>query len=346
MSILSGVPDFFGLDIGTTAIRAVQLSGSGATRALRSYGQAVAEGNMLLSDAKTDRDALAKTVKGLLKQTGISTKNVAVNVPSNRVFTTVVDMNKMSSADLDKTMRYQAGSLIPTPLDKSKIDWVILGDSPKDPKKVEVLLSSVPIEFVEARLEMLESIGLNVIAIEPDSTALARAIIAPDSTLPQMALDVGNSTTDLIIAVDGVPRLSRALPFGDQSVVRAAQQALAVEESQAQQYVFKFGLSKDKLEGQVYNAIIGTVEGLMNEIEKSIAFFQERYTGAKLDRIIVTGGASAIPEFPLYIANKYNLNVEIGNAWRNVSYPADRQNELVAVSNHFSVASGLAQRDA
>ena len=60
----------------------------------------------------------------------------------------------------------------------------------------------------------------------------------------------------------------------------------------------------------------------------------------------MTGGASALPEFPLYIANKFGLNVEIGNAWRNVSFPANRQNELLAASNHFGVAAGLAERDA
>ena len=42
---------------------------------------------------------------------------------------------------------------------------------------------------------------------------------------------------------------------------------------------------------------------LIGEIEKSIKFFQNRYTSAQIDRIIVTGGASTLPEFPLYMAN-------------------------------------------
>jgi type IV pilus assembly protein PilM/plasmid segregation protein ParM len=109
--------------------------------------------------------------------------------------------------------------------------------------------------------------------------------------------------------------------------------------------VFKFGLGKDKLEGQIYNAIIGVVDILMGEIEKSIKFFQGRYPAAKLERIIVTGGASAMPELPLYVANRFGLNVEIGNAWGNVNYPASSQNELLAISNRFAVAVGLAERN-
>jgi type IV pilus assembly protein PilM/plasmid segregation protein ParM len=122
-------------------------------------------------------------------------------------------------------------------------------------------------------------------------------------------------------------------------------QNLGVDDKQAQQFVFKFGLAKDKLEGQVANAISGTVEVLIAEIEKSIKFFQTRYTNLKLEKIIVTGGASTLPEFPLYIANKFAMNVEIGNAWRNVSFPDVKQSDLLAVSNHFGVASGLASRN-
>ena len=76
-----------------------------------------------------------------------------------------------------------------------------------------------------------------------------------------------------------------------------------------------------------------------------IKFFQARYPESKIERIIVTGGASTIPEFPLYLANKFALNVEIGNAWRNVAFSADRQNELLTISNQFSVAVGLAERN-
>jgi Tfp pilus assembly PilM family ATPase len=63
----------------------------------------------------------------------------------------------------------QADSLIPTPPAETKIEWELLGDSPKDANKLEILLSSVPNKFVEDRLDMIESIGLIVIAFEPVS---------------------------------------------------------------------------------------------------------------------------------------------------------------------------------
>ncbi|HEY8999442.1 MAG TPA: type IV pilus assembly protein PilM [Candidatus Saccharimonadales bacterium] len=346
MSFLSGISSFFGLDIGTTAVRLVELRGNSAPKPLVKYAYVPVDSKMVLSDSRTDQDRLAQVIKQLVEQAHLSTRNVAVGVPSGRVFTAVVDFDRLPPAELAKAIKYQADSLIPTPLDKSKIDWAVIGDSPKDKTKVEVLLSSVENAFVEERLDLLESIGLEVIAFEPDNLALARALVPPTVTAPQLVLDIGSKSTDLVVVMNGAPRLTRSIPTGAEAILRAAAQNLNIDDKQARQFVFKFGLDKTKLEGRIYEAIIGTVELLTTEIDKSIKFFQTRYAGVAVGRMIVTGGASALPEFPLYLANKFGVEVEIGNAWRNVSFPTERQNELLTVSNHFGVAAGLAERTA
>ncbi|HEX3568639.1 MAG TPA: type IV pilus assembly protein PilM [Candidatus Saccharimonadales bacterium] len=344
MSLLSGVSAFFGLDIGTTAVRLVELRGNGASKTLVKYAYVPVDSKLVLSDSKGDQQKLAQIIKDLLGQAKMTTRNVAVGIPSQRVFTTVVDFDRLPPSELSKAIRYQADSLIPTPLDKSKIDWAVIGDSPKDKTKVEILLSSVENDFIEQRLDLLESIGLDVISFEPDNLALTRALVAPDATTPQMVLDIGSKSTDLVITMEGAPRLTRAIPTGAEAIIRSAAQNLNIDDKQARQFVFKFGMSKDKLEGRIHDAIVGTVDLLTVEIEKSIKFFQTRYVDVPINRIIVTGGASALPEFPLYLANKFGIEVEIGNAWRNVAFSPDRQNELLAVSNHFGVATGLAER--
>lgn len=345
MSLLSGVSSFFGLDIGTTGIRLVELRGTGATKTLVKYAYVPIESKTTQSDSKADQQKLAATIANLITEAKLLTRNVAVGLPNNRVFTTVADVDRLPGSELGKALMYQADSLIPTPPAESKIDWALLGDSPKDKTKIEILLSSVPNNFIEQRLDMIESIGLNVIAFEPDNLALSRAIVPAGTIAPQLVVDMGNLSTDLVITLGEAPRLSRSIPTGSEAIVRAAQQNLGIDDKQAQQFVFKFGVSRDKLEGQVYQAILSTVDLLVGEIDKSIKFFQTRYPDTPLERIIVTGGASSIPEFPLYLANKFGMNVEIGNAWRNVAFAAERQNELLAVSNQFSVAVGLAERN-
>ncbi|MGH7157774.1 MAG: type IV pilus assembly protein PilM [Candidatus Saccharimonadales bacterium] len=344
MGLLTGVSAFFGLDIGTTAVRLVELRGSGPVKNLDRYAYVPVDSKLVLSDSKTDQQRLSQIIHNLVAQSGVNTRNVAVGIPSQRVFTAVVDFDRLPASELSKAIRYQADSLIPTPLERSKMDWAVLGDSPKDKTKVEVLISSVENSFIEQRLDMLESVGLEVIAFEPDNLALTRALVAPDAMQPQMVLDIGSKNTDIVVTTNGVPRLTRSIPTGTEAIVRTAAQNLNIDDKQARQFVFKFGLARNKLEGRIYDAIIGTVDVLTGEIDKSIKFFQSRYTENRLGRIVVTGGASALPEFPLYLANKFALEVEIGNAWRNVTFAPDRQNELLAVSNHFGVAAGLAER--
>jgi Tfp pilus assembly PilM family ATPase len=79
-------------------------------------------------------------------------------------------------------------------------------------------------------------------------------------------------------------------------------------------------------------------------VKKSITFFSSRYNGVKIERVIVTGVGSTIPELPLRVANKTGIQVEIGNPWMNTTYPSTVHNELMAVSSSFAVAAGLAER--
>jgi type IV pilus assembly protein PilM len=343
MGMLNNTTDFFGLDIGTTALRVVQMRG-GKVKTLVTYGSLDIDPKISRSDSNADQQKLGQAIKQLITQAGISSSNVAVGLPSQKVFMTVVDIERLTPQELEKTIKIQADSLIPTPLSESKLDWAMLGDSPKEPSKVELLLASVSNDFVEKRLDLLESLGLNVIAFEPESLAISRSLLAPGTMPPHLILDMGDSATDLIVTINDAPRLIRSIPTGTDTLIKAAMQNLGIDEKQAKQFVFKFGMSQDKLEGQIYGAISGSVELLVSEIEKSIKFFNTRYPNSAIERVIMTGGASTLPEFPLYVANKFGLNVDIGNSWRNTAFPAEKQNELLTISNKFAVAAGLAER--
>lgn len=343
MSILTGVSDFFGLDIGTSAVRLVELRGGGPAKQLVRFGYVPIDIKLSTSDSAPDQQKMAQIIKDLLIQAKVLSKNVVVGIPSQRVFTTLVDIDRLSDSELAKSIGLQADSIIPTPVSESKIDWALIGDSPKDQNKVEVLLTSVPNEYVESRLDMLESIGLNVIAFEPDNIALSRSLLASDATNPQIIIDVGQNSSDIVIVANGAPRLTRSIPTGALAIVKAAVQNLSIDEQQAHQFVYKFGLSKDRLEGQIYNAVITTVDILMAEIDKSLKYFTNRYQ-VGVERVIVSGVAAVLPEMPAYVANKTGLNVEIGNSWRNVSVGSAQQADLMALSPYFAVATGLAER--
>ena len=344
MSILSGKIDFFGLDIGSSAIRLVELKGDGPTKTLSRYAYVPIQGNISRSDAPADRQKLAEIIKDLVSKSGVSTKNVAVGLYTQKVFTTVFELDRAQKSELASAIKYQVDSIIPTPINDSTIDWEVIGDSPKDASKIEILLSSITNEYLENLLNMLESIKLNVIAFEPDTMAISRALVSPSDKQTQVILDFGSLSTDLVVVGNGVAYLSRSIPMGVQTMVRSIAQNLNIDVNQANQFLFKFGLETDKMQGKLIEALEYPLESLFGEISKSIKYYMNRYPNSSVAKIVITGGLTSVPGFSNNLATKVGINVEQGNAWRNVIFNKSKSNELRTLSSQFGVAVGLAER--
>lgn len=345
MSILKGMGDYFSLDIGTRSLRLVQLSGGANGQwNLERVGYLPVDAKVIASDSPEGRKKLGQAIMSAVGQSGITAKNVIVGLPSNKTFTTVVEVPKMSESELRATLRYQADQYIPMSLDDAKLDWALLGDSPNDAKKQEVLLASTAQSYVEELVEMIDALGLNVIAAEPDPVAMARALLPNGANDTRMLMDIGDVSTDIVMTINGSPRLIRTLPIGLRTLVGAIVQNLNIKEDQAYQFIVKFGLAQDRLEGQVYRAIENILENFSSEIGKSIKFFQNKYTTASVTSMHLSGYAGVIPQFPQYIAGKTSLKVEVTSPWQKVVISdADRQ-KIATVEYEYATAVGLAQR--
>lgn len=345
MKLFNVVGDFFALDIGATTLRVVQLRKTGQSWSLVRYGAAPIDVKIAMSDSADDQRRLGDAIMALVTQVGITTQNVVVGIPSSKMFATVVDLPRLSAQELANTIKYQADQYIPMPINEAKVDWAVLGASPRDAQKDEILLAGVTNKFSEQRVDLLEGLGLNVIAIEPDAIALVRALIPHGNKDPMIIIDLGDYATDLVAIIDGAPRLVRSIPVGSQSLIKAAMQNLNIDEAQAQQFIYKFGLYPDKLEGQIYRALSSTIDQLYAEFEKSVKFFQTRYTNSDIKNVIVAGSAAVLPGFGEYITKQSGLPIIIGNAWQNVSYPSAMQQDLMKISHTFGVVAGLAERE-
>lgn len=342
-TIFNAVGDFFSLDIGSSAVRIVQLKGTKGSEALVKFGSAPIDVKTALSDAPIDQAKVAEIIKSLVQEIDLNTDNVSVGLASNKTFVTVVDVPKMNPQEFGNTIKYQTDQFIPMAAEDSKVDWAILGDSPVDPEKMEVLLASVSKKFTESRLAMLESIGLNVIAFEPDPIAISRSLTPTSDPNAYLLVDMGEYATDLVITYQGSPRLVRSIPSGGQALLRSVVQSLSIDENQAQQFVYKFGLDNTKLEGQVARALISSIDVVAAEIQKSLQFFSTRYPNVQIHNVVTSGAASVLPGLGQYLSQTINnLPVLPGNSWQNVSYGSDAHEQLMSVNHQFSVAVGLA----
>lgn len=344
MSLRKAVGDFFALDIGTTALRVVELGHSGSGWNLKKYGLKPIDARLSESTAEIDQRNLAQAISDVIATAGIRTKDVAIGVPSSRMFASVVEVPNVPKAELNATIKYQAENYVPMKADEAKIDWAVIGESPVDKQKIEVLVASVQNSFTEARLDMLEGLGLNVVAIEPDPLALTRALLPDGVQDGRLIIDMGDSTTDLVMTLGTAPRLIRALPVGFQTLVKAAKQNLNIEEQQARQLLLKFGVAPNKLEGQLARSVNSSLEQLLAEVQKTLKFFITKYPGVGVGAILSSGYSSVIPGMTDLISQRSGVASQPATPWQHVNVPVGEQSNLGPISSQFAVAVGLAER--
>jgi len=345
MALLKGVGNFFALDIGTNAVRVVQLSSTGADSwNLQHYGYAAVDEKTSASDSAESRRRLGEIIMTAIGQSGIKEKNVVIGLPSSKTFTTVIDVPNMGEAELKSTIKYQIDQYIPMSVEEAKVDWALLGQSLHDTKQQEVLLASTANIYAEERLEFIESLGLNVIAAEPDPIAMIRSLLPSGIKDARLIIDVGEQSTDLAITFGDSPRLVRTIPTGLRSLIKAAVQNLNVQDDQARQFILKFGLAPDRLEGQVYRAIESTLDNFATELVKSIKFFQTRYPNTPVGGILLSGFGAVVPQFGEYVTAKTGVPSSLANPWQKVRVATADQQKLGSIASEFATVIGLAQR--
>ena len=345
MNLLHGVGDFFSLDIGTNAIRIVQLSGDEKRGwSLLKYAYVPIEGKLTADDTELGRKRLSEAILGAVNQAGIKTKNIAIGLPASKTFTSIVETDTMTEREIAKTFKYDIDKYVPMPMSEAKADYIVLGISPNDPAKTEILVSSISKEYAEASLETVEKAGFNVVAMEPEPLAMARALAIPGAIDATLIVDFGEKSTDLVIVYKGQPRLVRSIPGGFGSLVKTLSGSLNVREDQARQFILKFGLVEDKVEGQVFRVLSGPLDVYAGELIKSVRFFQSKYINGKVGGIVLSGYASMIPLLPEYIEAKTNTPTMNGNPWQSVRTTEAQQQALAPVASEFAVAIGLSER--
>lgn len=341
MTLFGGNNQHFGLDIGTDSIRLVQLSGGPEKYTLEAFGVAAIPAGASQSDSKLDLQKIAKIINDLLKNSQVDTRNVISAIPGISVFNAVVKLPPMSQSELNKAIKYQAEQNIPLKLDEVKYDWQVIRQDPQS-KELTVMIIAAAKGKVGQLMELFTYAELNVVALETATVAMARSLATPTEPLV-MVLDIGSTTTEIAVVENGVLTQTRSFPLAGLAMTRAISKNLGLDIGQAEQFKQKFGLSQDKLEGQVYRVIEPILKNILDEAVRSSKFYQEQF-GKNINRIVLTGGSSRLPMISEYIKAYMEVEVAFGNPWTNISFKSTFNDKLNEIAPEFATAVGLAMR--
>lgn len=337
--------NIFGLDIGSTSSKIVQLERSGSKYRLLAAGLVPTPSPGLASESEADLVALATTLKKLHQDAKVTTRKAAIALPEGEIFTRVVEFPPMREEELAQAIPWEAEQFVPKPLSEVNLDWQIVskGSTNKQAQPMKVLLVAAPKVLISKYLRVCSLAGFEVVAIETEMTAATRALVLPGAS-PIMLVDFGAKTTDLAIVDNGQVVMTRSIPTAGEAFTRAVSTGLALEITQAEEYKRAYGLAEKELEGKVKGALTPVFEAVSNEIRKALAFWQEKET-KPVASVILTGGTANLPEVSTLLARSLGIEVQIANPFSSLTAEEKAISSLKNNASVFAVAVGLAQKE-
>lgn len=333
---MSALPQV-GIDIGSASIKAVELAPQGKNnwKLISAASMPTPAGGMPATTA-----AIAR----LLKEAGIKTRRAVAAVPEEQVSSHIVEMPLMSDSEIEQALQWQVEQYIPIPENQATWSYRVISKDTAS-GSMEILLVAAAKDLVQSYQKTLEQAGLELVAIETELMATARAELTPESPL-SVVVDIGAKTTDLGIVRGDELIFARTIPTAGEAFTRALQTGLGLDSVQAEQYKNTYGFSKSHLDGKLLAAMQPVLAIIAGEIKKTIDFYVSKHVGESAKMVVLSGGVAAMPDVVSMISSLVGLETVVGNPFNRVSMDKSQIAALTGNEPFYAVAVGLAKREA
>lgn len=290
-----------GLDIGSFAVRAVELSLGGGQPVLERFAQVTLPPGAVRNGEVVDTGAVGSAVRRLWGQGGFRSKRVVVGVANQRVIVRQAELPAMSEADLQAALQFEAQDLIPIPIEDAILDFQIVeqlvGDEGEP--RMRILLAAAQREMVRTFLAGVESGGLTASAVDVTPFALVRAVTlgAPafDDVGAEAVVCIGGGVTNVVVHEQGIPRFVRVLLVGGNDITEAIARELNVDLDYAEDVKRRADVnSPEDAVSRAGQVVAQRLVPLVEEIRGSIDYYSAQTQSVPITRVLVTGGGSRI----------------------------------------------------
>ena len=312
-----------GLDIGTSVVRAVELSFGRSGITLERFGQLVLPPDAVHDGQVVDGDAVAKALRKLWTATKLSHKQVVLGVANQRVIVRQLELPWLARSELAASLPFQVQDLLPMPVDQAVLDFFPVEDltDSSGARTLKGLLVAAARETVLANVTAAELAGLSVQAVDLTPFAVLRSLGRQTGAEveTEALIDIGARVTNIVVHSAGVPRFVRILLIGGQDVTDAVAEQLGVPPAEAEvlkQQAGRVGL-EDGLE-DVVSSVAATAQDFVTEIRGSLDYYAASNPSAPIERLVVTGGGSRLDGILDRLAAATRLPVTAGDPMASV----------------------------
>jgi type IV pilus assembly protein PilM len=310
-----------GLDIGTSGVRAAELSFGKGEVTLEKFGQVALPEGAVRDGEVVDPDAVAAAVKQLWAHTKFSSKKVVLGVANQKVIVRQVDLPWMPVDDLRKSLAFQVQDFVPMPVEQAVLDFHPLEELTGDGgnRVLRGLLVAASRDMVNASIEAVQKAGLSPVMVDLTSFAVVRSLADADHLglgAPVEALvDVGARVTNIVVHQGGVPRFVRILLMGGQDVTDAVAERMGVPQEQAEAVKQQLGLGSagDGMDVQAATRVVEAVAAsFVDEVRGSLDYYLASSGSAPISRLVLSGGGARLGGLAQRLQVITRIPVEVG----------------------------------
>jgi type IV pilus assembly protein PilM len=288
-----------GLDIGTSVVRAVELSVGRGGLTLERFGQVVLPDGAVRDGEVVDPEPVAHCVRQLWSATGFSHKKVVMGVANQRVIVRQLELPWMPHEELRASLPFQVQDFLSMPTDQAVLDFYPLEERAQaaGARTLHGLLVAAARDTVLANVSGAERAGLSVTAVDLTSFAVLRALGKQTGMQveTEALIDVGARITNIVVHSCGVPKFVRILLMGGQDVTDAVADGLGIATGEAEALKQQVSLAASEQElAVVKRAVSTTAQDFVEEIRGSLDYYVASNPAFPVERILVSGGGSRL----------------------------------------------------
>lgn len=326
-----------GVDIGTSNIKIAQITHDKKV-VLDTYGIVNVAYQLGGKDDQVAISQMANLLKSLVVKAGITAKRCVISFPNSAVFTSVIELPKMSAKEIASSVEFEAKKYVPLALSEIDLSWTVIGDNSKDAVTQKILLTAVPKQITKNYMQVFQMAGLEPEVAEIEALALIRSLIGA-VPINCVIIDIGARSTGLNIIENGFLRLSRNLNIGGDTITNKIAESLNISFARAEQFKKDFGVSSYTFLPDIVKPILTIIK---NEVKQLLTIYQSQ--NVHVDEIVLVGGGANLPGIVGFFKD-LGVEVKVGNPLSAVAYNKSLENILKRYSLSLPIAIGLALRN-
>ena len=353
---LGKVKDTVGVDIGSHAIKAVELhskrKGNEVSYEVVKIGYEILPHDAIVEGTIIDSTAVVDTLRKLFEKSKITNKNVIISLSGNSVIVKKISLPKMESEELAESIIWEAKHNIPYPFEETNVDYAII----RSPSTVEaqenldILLVAVKKEKISAYSSVVLQANKNLLAIEVDGFGLLNAF---EVNYPELfnektiaLLNLGANLTNIVICEKGVPQVVRDLSLGGFYFTENMRKELNISFEEAEK-LLKGGTSANVAPKEFEAVLRQNTHDYLEEVEKTLAFYTaEDKRGRRIESIFLSGGLANLKSMVGAFEQKFDITTRLLDPFRQVFFNEKHLGSVFyqEMPVFFGVATGLATR--